>query len=184
MAACKDYLKPRCIYFVTSPSRMKPHPTNGAVEPSGSQSYQQRHCCAVNPLCRKLFAENNGMYLCAMQPFNENDVMHGVIVTREALECHHPVEFEYYGNPKLTSSWLNVALCTYCAGSSGTKGFIDDHLNIEWKSVLVVCQLCRANGVLLLPWTKRRLGEANARLAQCDRLPIHVPRASLNAISE
>ena len=30
---CKDYMKPRCLYSVTSPSRMKPAAVNGAPEP-------------------------------------------------------------------------------------------------------------------------------------------------------
>ena len=74
-----------------------------------------------------------------MQPFDADEIMHGVIVTREGLECHHPVEFEYYSNPKATASWFDATLCAYCAGSSGAKGFVDDHLIIEWKSVLPIC---------------------------------------------
>ncbi len=73
--------------------------------------------------------------MCGMQPFDADDLMHGVIVTREGLECHHPVEFEYYSNTKASTSWFDATLCAYCAGSSGAKGFLDDHLSIEWKSV-------------------------------------------------
>jgi hypothetical protein len=71
------------------------------------------------------------MYVCVMQPFDADDIMHGGIVTREGLECPHPVEFEYYCNPKLTTYWFDASLCAYCAGSSGAKGFVDDHLHIE-----------------------------------------------------
>ena len=31
---CKDCMKPRCLYFVTSPNRMKPNPIDGAEEPT------------------------------------------------------------------------------------------------------------------------------------------------------
>jgi hypothetical protein len=93
-----------------------------------------------------------------------------VIVTREGLECHHPVEFEYYSNPKLTTTWFDAKLCAYCAGSSEAKGFLDEHLTIEWKSVLPICQQCRADGAIPLARTKRRNGEANGHRARRDRL--------------
>jgi biotin synthase-like enzyme len=91
-------------------------------------------------------AETNAIFVCGMQPFDADDLMHGVIVTREGLECHHPVEFEYYSNPKATASWFDKELCAYCAGSSGAKGFVEEHLTIEWKSVLPICKDCRADG--------------------------------------
>ena len=103
--------------------------------------------------------------------------MHGVIVTREALECHHSVEFEYYTNPKATASWFDGALCAYCAGSSGAKGFVDEHLTIEWKSVLPICQDCRAHGAIPLARTKRRNGATHAQRAQRDRLTAEVLEA-------
>jgi hypothetical protein len=118
VVACKDCTKPRCIYSFTSPSRMKPHSTEGTVEPNA----------VAILLCREYVvqqfeaAENNAVYVCGMQPFDADDIMHGVIVTREGLECHHPVEYMNYGNPKLTASWFDASLCAYCAGSSGAKG--------------------------------------------------------------
>jgi hypothetical protein len=45
-----------------------------------------------------------------MQPFDADDLMHGVIVTRAGLECHHPLEFEYYSNPKPTTPWFDKEL--------------------------------------------------------------------------
>jgi hypothetical protein len=119
-----------------------------------------------------------------MQPFDADDIMHGVIVTREGLlECHHPVEFEYYGNPKLTASWFDASLCAYCAGSSGAKGFIDDHVSIEWKSVLPVCEVSRVDSALPLARIKRRNREAIARRAERYRLTNRVPNnAFVNVI--
>ena len=124
------------------------------------------------------------MYVCGMQPFDADDIMHGMIVTREGLECHHSVEFEYQCNPKLTTSWFDATLCAQCAGSSEAMRSIDDHLNIEWKNVLLVCHLCRADGALPLARTKRRNGEANARRTQRDRQTSPTPHASIvDAIS-
>ena len=65
-------------------------------------------------------------------------------------------------------------MCAYCAGSSGAKGFIDEHLTIEWKSVLPVCQQCRADGAIPLARTKRRNGAANGQRARRDRLTVTV----------
>ncbi len=122
---------------------------------------------ASNPIrhAAELLAMNNELYVCGMQPYDADDLMHGVIVTRDGLECHHPVEFEYYSNPKLTASWFDAELCCYCAGSSGAKGSVDEVLTIEWKSVLPVCQQCRADGGLPLARTKKRNGASNGRRA-------------------
>jgi hypothetical protein len=62
-------------------------------------------------------AQDNDIYVCGMQLFDADDLMHGVIVTRDGLECHHPVEFEYYNNPKIDPA-LTSKMCAYCAGSS------------------------------------------------------------------
>ena len=61
-----------------------------------------------------------------MHPFDADDLMHGVIVTtREGLECHHPVEFEYYNNPKLTATWFYAQLCALIVlVPPGQRGFL------------------------------------------------------------
>jgi len=176
VVSCKDCMKPRCIYSVTSPNNMKPHPTDGASQPRTTTTL----LCREYDVQQFESAENNAPYVCGMQPFDADDIMHGVIVTREGLECHHPVEFEYYSDPKQTTAWFDAALCAYCTGFSGAKGFIEDHLSIEWKSVLPVCQLCRADGALPLARTKRRNGEANARRAQRDQLTSPATQASVD----
>jgi hypothetical protein len=72
-------MKPRCIYSVTSPSRMKPHPTERTVEPTASAIL----------LCREYVAqqfeaaETHALCVCGMQPFDADNIMHGVNVTRE-----------------------------------------------------------------------------------------------------
>ena len=73
-----------------------------------------------------------------MQLFDADDLMHGMIVTRKGLESHHHIEFEYHNNPKIVTSWFTANLCAYCAGSPGVEGFPDEHLSLEWKSVLPI----------------------------------------------
>jgi hypothetical protein len=67
------------------------------------------------------------LLLCGMQPFNGDDLMNGDIVARDGLECHHAMEFKYY-HVKIVASWFHANLCAYCAGSSGSDGFIDEDL--------------------------------------------------------
>jgi len=110
------------------------------------------------------------MYVYSMQPFDADDLMYGVILARDGFECHHPMEFEYYNTPKMVTTWFNANLCAYCAGSSGAQGIIDEHLSVEWKSVLPVCQPCYAKGYLPLARTRRRNGGANVRRAQRARV--------------
>ena len=54
-------------------------------------------------------AQDNALFVCGMQPFDGDDRMHGVIVTRDGLECHHAMEFEYY-NVKIVASYLGFML--------------------------------------------------------------------------
>ena len=48
-----------------------------------------------------------------MQPFDADDLMHVVSITRKGLECHQPMEFDYHG-AKVVPSWFNANLCAYC----------------------------------------------------------------------
>ncbi len=59
-------------------------------------------------------AQNNDIYLCGMQPYDADGLMYGVIVTRDGLECHHPVEFEYYNNPKTLYGYHRKVVCIMC----------------------------------------------------------------------
>jgi hypothetical protein len=92
-------------------------------------------------LCRKYAmekideAQNNDYYVCGMHPFDADDPMYGVILARAGLACHHHVEFEYYNNPKILTSSFMAKLCAYCAGADG---FVDEELNVVWKSGLPV----------------------------------------------
>jgi hypothetical protein len=76
-------------------------------------------------------AQDNDIYVCKMQLFDANELMHGVIVTRDGLECHHPVEFEYYINPKIATALTSELCAYYCTRSSRAEGFVDQHLNLE-----------------------------------------------------
>ena len=97
-----------------------------------------------------------------MQPFDADDPMHGVVITRNGLECHQPMEFNYY-QAKVVAAWFNANLCAYWAGSSGTEGYVDECLTRERKSVLPVCPSCRADDALPIARTRRRNGDAIQR---------------------
>ena len=130
-------------------------------------------------------AETNAIFVCGMQPFDADYLMHGVIITREALECHHPVKSEYLSNPKagVMASRFDGELCAYCTGSSDAKGFVDDYLSIEWKSVLPIWQDCRADDALPLARTKRRNGAVNGHRAQRNLSTADVPQAHVDVLT-
>ena len=115
-----------------------------------------------------------------MHPFDVDDPMYGVILAREGLECHHHVEFEYYNNPKILTSSFNAKLCAYCAGADG---FVDEELNVVWKSVLHVCQECRASGALPIARSRRGNGVQNAQRAQRRRLAALASQARTDAVT-
>ena len=164
VVTCRDCMKPRCLYSSTSPCRMKPASINGEPEPTS----QAIRLCREYAMEKLAEAQVNALFVCGMQPFDGDDLMYGVIVTRDGLECHHAMEFEYY-HVKIVASWFHANLCAYCAGSSGSDGVIDEDLTREWKSVLPVCPTCRADGALPLARTRRRNGAANERRVQRAR---------------
>jgi hypothetical protein len=123
-------------------------------------------------------AQSSEYYVCGMQAFDVDDLMYGVIVARDGLECHHHIEFEYYNNTKiLTSDIFNSKLRAYCAGASGADGIIDEQLRLMWKSVLHVCQQCRLSRALPIARTKRRNGVANEQRTQRPLLAIPTSQA-------
>ena len=126
-------------------------------------------------------AQNNDYYVCEMQPFDADDPMYRVILAREGSECHHHVEFEYYNKPKIITSSFNAKLCAYCEGADG---FVDEELNVVWKSVLPICQECRASGALSIARSRRGNGVQNAQRAQHRRLTALASQARTDAVTE
>jgi hypothetical protein len=105
---------------------MKPQAAIGDPEPNA----EAIRFCREYAMEKFDEAQNNDYYVCGMQPFDADDPMYEMILAREGLECHHHVEFEYYKNPKIITSSFNAKLCAYCAGSSGSDGFVDEELNV------------------------------------------------------
>ena len=158
---CKDCMKSRCLYSLYSPSRMKPAAIDGAEEPT----VEAIRLCRNFAMQKLEEAQENEIFVCGMQPFDADDPMYGVIITRSGLECHQPMEFDYYGT-KVVASWFNAKLCSYCAGTSGIDGTVDEAHTLEWKSVLPICPTCLAGGARPLVRARRRNGEVHERRAQ------------------
>ena len=104
-----------------------------------------------------------------MQPFDSDHPFYDVICARKELLCSDPMEVEYYTHTKQKAAWFDENLCAYCAGVN-CDGFIDKELEVEWKSLLSVCQSCRDEGAPPLVRSKKRNGGANAREQQRRRL--------------
>ena len=143
---------------------MKAIALDGAAEPTE----QAILLCREYAMEQLEEAQNNDVYVCGMQAFDADHLMHGVIIAREGLECHHPMEFEYY-NTTIKNTAFNASLCAYCAGSSGANGIFDEMLSVEWKSVLLLCTSCAASGAIPLTRTRRRNGAANGQRAKRAR---------------
>jgi hypothetical protein len=81
---------------------------------------------------------------------------------------------------KIVASWFHASLCAYCAGSSGSDGFVDEDLTREGKSVLSICtSTCRVDGALPLARTRKRNGAANERCVHRARLKASIASRSL-----
>ena len=91
--------------------------------------------------------------------------MHGVIITSKGLECHKPMELDYYG-AIVVASWFNPKLRAYCAGASSTNNI---H-TLEWRSVLPICPTCLVDGARSLVRIRRRDANVHERRAQRARL--------------
>ena len=105
-----------------------------------------------------------------MQPFDPDHPFHGVIVARESLECHEPVEYEYYTSNKPSATWFDAFLCAYCAGTNGTQGDVDMTLSREYRTVLPVCKVCKDAGALPLARNKKKLGTARVTRDETQQL--------------
>jgi hypothetical protein len=112
----------------------------------------------------------NEIYICGMQPLEPDNPMYGIIIAREKLECHDPVEFECYDHPHPNATWFNANLCGYCAGSFGLDVTVDAYLREEWTSLLLVCQTSRSEGATPLARTRKRNESARAKTAQTAHL--------------
>jgi hypothetical protein len=80
-------------------------PTVGAIKTFHDYAVQQLDA-----------AMESEIYICGMQPLEHDNPMYGIIVARGELECHDPVEIEYYGHPHPNTTWFNANLYGYCAG--------------------------------------------------------------------
>jgi len=40
-------------------------------------------------------AQESENYVCRLQPLDADSPMHGLIIIRNGLECHQPMEFDY-----------------------------------------------------------------------------------------
>ena len=86
---CKECQKPRCLFSIDAPNRMKPttidgvEPTNEEIKACREYAMQQLEAASENPL-----------YVCGMQPLEPDNPMHKLIIARDGLECHDLVEFE------------------------------------------------------------------------------------------
>jgi hypothetical protein len=94
---------------------MKPRAVQGGVEHT-AHAIRVYHEDAMQNFVE---AQENEIYVCGMQPFDADDPMHWKIITRNELECHRHMEFDYY-QVKDVANWLNANLCAYCVGASGT----------------------------------------------------------------
>jgi hypothetical protein len=83
-------------------------------------------------------------------------------------------------------SWFNAKLCDYCACASRNEGLIDEDLTLLWKTVLPLCQECRAGGAAPLPRSRRINGGNTERRAQRYRLetPVtpHFPNEDIASV--
>ena len=78
-----------------------------------------------------------------------------------------PIEAGYYSKTK--ASWFEPAnLCGCCANSMGHDGVVDEKLQVQWHTVLPLCEACRDAGALPLVRLARRNGAANAQKAAKD----------------
>ena len=100
-------MKPRCLYSLTSPSRMKPHAIAGEANPT---AYAIRGCREYAKL-KFEEAQESENYVCVMQPLDADDPMYGVIITQNGLSCHQPMEFDYY-QAKVAKLWRLGSILT------------------------------------------------------------------------
>ena len=78
------------------------------------------------------------VYGCLIAP--DSSFIDGHVFTRLAMHCNTPIKWAYYGAVKIS---LPKDLCSHC-GNSSLK--VDTEQKKLFKSVLPICDACRAQG--------------------------------------
>ena len=137
-----DCIKPRCLYSQRALHLMNKPPAPVLVDKLLKKE-KSAIVIQLEDMCRdyvkEQFAEAmaNNQFLCGMQPFDSDHPLYGVIVARDTLESHDPVETEYYF--KNNARWFEQNLCGYCANTMGHNGVVDEKLQLQWRTFLPLC---------------------------------------------
>jgi hypothetical protein len=91
---CKKCMKPRCLFPTDALNRMKPAPI-ARIEPI----YEGIKACREYAMQLLEAASEKPLYICGMRPLEPDKPVRKLIISRDGLECHDPVEFEYYTHP-------------------------------------------------------------------------------------
>ena len=75
---------------------------------------------------------------CMITP--DSSFLWGTVFTRLELSCSSPMEYMYYGAPKLN---VRKDLCSHCATP---RAVIDEELKKVYKTVLPICSHCKSRG--------------------------------------
>ena len=158
---CKECEKPRCIFSKRAPQLLEPATTDSEARPLAEAVSECRNYAKE----QLRVATENPLFVCGMQPLDSDHPLYGVFVTRPSVECHDPVEVDYYRQSK--KEWCEETLCAYCAGGAGEGGKIDEEAHKLFYTVLPLCNNCRSQGAM--PMARRRRKNATARAAVANK---------------
>ena len=79
-------------------------------------------------------------FICGCMIAPEDSFLHDTLFTRLELSCGSPMEFMFYGAPRLN---VQKDICGHCATPRVTT---DQELKKTYKSVLPICDKCKGRG--------------------------------------
>lgn len=97
-------------------------------------------------------------YICGCIITPDTSFLCGTVFSRLELSCASPIEFMFYGAPKLN---VRKDLCAHCAAP---RSKVDEQLKREYKTVLPICDKCKGRGKEVVKKGKVKTAVANKRI--------------------
>ena len=96
-------------------------------------------------------------YVCGCLITPDGSMLSGSVFTRLEMHCKTPVEWVYYGAAKITAQ---KDLCRHCSKQGAQQ---DKELKKLFKTVLPICDGCRAESKKVYKWGPIKTAAANLK---------------------
>ena len=136
---CKDCLKPRCIYFLSPLSHMKP-PLSPTIEGSTDGIALTTSNYRTMARDRLRDAMESAIFVCDMAPLDPDDPFYNIFLCDPALDCNTYIEVHFYTSKVQPN---RVEMCCHCTGEFDSPIELNSFLKAPDGPYSVVLHVCK-----------------------------------------